>query len=299
MVKIFSQPSKRKTKAYILTEKIVFLRYSIKHYYKMRFFILTVLCCYCGWCSAQNTVLRIKDSIDCKADRIDSDMFGNLYVIKNQIFLKYDSSGNFLGQYSHLKLGNIHSMNVSNHQKLFLFYRESGYFVLLNNFLAPIDDPVMLSRFLPGVYSLACPSYSQGFWCYDQINRQLFRFDRFFVQTNESVFFTDYGRDFNPVQLMEVDEKIVVLFDRKAGVLFFDKFGTFIKKLQIPTASEIQISGDLIFYNQDNLLFVYNYQTLDLRTYEVPVENIIQIVFNQNGFYLLRKDGMVFSTLIK
>ena len=263
---------------------------------KMRFFILTVLWCYCGWCSAQNTALEFKDSIDCKADRIDSDMFGNLYVIRNTVLLKYDTSGNFLRQYSNFKLGNIHSMSVANNQKLFLFYRESGCFVLLNNVLAPIEEPVRLSRFLSGIYSLACPSYEQGFWCYDQINRQLLRFDRFFVQTNESVFLTDYGRDFNPVQLMEIDEKMLVLFDPKAGALFFDKFGTFIKKLQIPNASEIQVSGDLIFYNQNNLLFAYNYQTLDLRTYEFPIENIKQIIFNQRGFYLLREDGMVFST---
>ena len=262
----------------------------------MRFFILTILWCCYGWCSAQNTVLRIKDSINCKADCIGSDMFGNLYVIRNPVLLKYDTSGIFLRQYSNLKLGNIHSMNVSNSKKLFLFFRESGFFVLLNNFLAPIENPVNLSRHLSGVYSLACPSYGQGFWCYDQINRQLLRFDRFFVQTNESVFLTDYGKDFNPVQLMEIDEKLVVLFDPKAGALFFDKFGTFIKRLQISNASEIQVSGDLIFYNQNNLLFAYNYQTLDLRTYEFPIENVKQIIFNQNGFYLLREDGMVFST---
>src|SRR5574344_1926434 len=124
--------------------------------------------------------LMVQDSINGEADEIQCDLFGNLYAIQNQYLIKYDTLGNRIAQYSNLRLGDISSANTSNFQKLFLFYNESGYVVLLNDRLSEISNPFNLNTHLSETFSLACPSYNQGFWCYNPLERKLIRTDRYF-----------------------------------------------------------------------------------------------------------------------
>lgn len=264
----------------------------------MKFLYTIMILCTLTISKSVSQSLIVKDFLQCQANAIHSDLLGNLYIVKNQYFIKYDTSGNVIAQYSNLRLGDIATADVSNYQKIFLFYNESGYFVILNDNLSEISTPINLNQYISGIYTLACPSYNQGFWCYHQIDKQLIRLDKYFNKTNESIYLTDIDQSFNPTQLFEVSEKWVVLYDPKGILCFFDKFGTLVKKLQIASSNHIQISENLIFYLKDNLLHVYNYQNLEEKTYMVPIPDMLQVVFNQHGFYVLNQKGDIFKVAL-
>ena len=100
--------------------------------------------------------------------------------------------------------------------------------------------------------------------------------------------------DFNPIQLLVLSEKTIVMNNPKTGILFFDSFGTYIKTIGIRTSQKIQMDNQFIYYLKDNNLHRYDYKRMDETIIPLRIENLKQVIVYKDRFILLTREGSVF-----
>jgi len=227
-----------------------------------------------------------------KPEAIYADLYGNIYAIQDFQFTKFGADGRFICSYGDFKLGHITSADVTNPQKIMLFYKESGTILFLDEHLAPTTAPADLFKANFLRISAAAYSTSNIIWLYDESNSDLIRTD---FQLNQKDIIHQQTRNINPLQLFEIQEKTVVLNAGRDGLFFFDSFGTLIKNLPIATENSVQIINDKIFYLKDNQLHEYDSKMLDEKVYDIGKGNIRQLLITQGNIIILTQNGECFS----
>jgi len=225
-----------------------------------------------------------------KADYIAIDIQGNIYCIEDSKLSKYSPEGSLLATFNRYSLGSITTINVSNRMKIMLFYKESGTILFLDDQLSPISEE--LNLFTKNLYNITLASYSttNHIWLYNHFTEELLTLD---FHLNIIQKYRLDLEDVNPVGLIEIKEKIMVLQHPYAGLLFFDAFGTFIKKIAILTHNPIQIINTTIYYIKDGILEEYDYQKLEKQISDFQIDNAKQILKYRNRHIVLTDAGSV------
>ncbi|MCL2290195.1 MAG: hypothetical protein FWC34_05745 [Bacteroidetes bacterium] len=224
------------------------------------------------------------------ADFIKIDPYGNIYTVKKAQLYKYSPQGKLLFSYSDHTLGVISSIDVFNPMKVMLFYQDAGMLVFLNEQLAPISDPISL--FDAGYLTISLASYSAAnqIHLYDDVNKYLLTLDFFMREITRTP--TNFP-SFNPVKMIELEEKSLAMHDPESGVFLFDAFSTFNKLIPIITNQPIEVTSELIYYTDNNEVAIYNYKTMSAKTQQLPVSGVIQALFYRNNIILLLQNGTV------
>lgn len=216
----------------------------------------------------------IATEVAVKADYFTSDNLGNAYVIKGHEIFKYLPSGKLFNRYSNLMLGNITSVDVTNPLKLLLFYRDFSKIQFLDNQLAESRGVISLQDLGLEQSTLACISFDNGFWVYDQISFSLIRFSQSFKRTQEARNINqNIGYEPQPNFLHEWGDW-VYLNNPETGILVFDIFGTYFKTIPLKGLKDFQIAGDNLLYFKDGKLLSYNLKTLQEAEVQIPSDEI-------------------------
>jgi hypothetical protein len=224
------------------------------------------------------------------ADFITLDPYGNIYAIKKSQLYKFSPQGKLLFHYSDNSLGVISSVDVFNPMKIMLFYQHSGTLLFLNEQFAPIREPISLFDANYLTISLASYSAANQIHLYDEVNRYLITLDFFMREISKTPINCPA---FNPVKMIELEEKSLAMHDPEAGIYLFDAFSTFNKLIPVITSQSVKITSDLIYYTQNNEVTIYNYKTLSAETQQLPVSNVIQALFYRNNKILLLQNGTI------
>ncbi len=246
----------------------------------MFFLLLTVVT------AVSQPVRPIADKI--RPEIIYNDIYGNIYTIEDFQLTKFDTAGRFLHSFGDFKLGHIASADVSNPQKIMLFYRDAGVILFLDEHLAPIIEP--LDLFAAGFRTIEAAAYStsNNIWLYNKSNHDLIKTD---FQLNRKDIIHLNLQDINTLQMFEIAEKTLVMNAGEDGIYFFDPFGTLVKHLSLQCDGQIQIIGGKIFYLKENTLHEYDTKILDEKVYNIGLENIKQALINKNSITLLTEKG--------
>lgn len=238
-----------------------------------------------------------KDSIELykeipklKGEQIALDNRGFIYIISENSLYKYSSAGEFLFAYQNAFLGTISDIDISSPMKIMLFYRELGKVIFLDEHLSPITEELDFSSKQYNSVLLAAYSTSNHIWIYNEIERNLIKLDFYLNEqskTHHSI------PDFNPIQLLVLSEKTIVMNNPETGILFFDSFGTYIKTIGIRTPQKIQMDNQFIYYLKDNNLHRYDYKKLDETVIPILIENLKQVIVYKNRLVLLTREGKV------
>lgn len=208
--------------------------------------------------------------IDTVAKIATVDNLGNLFVVtpKSEL-LKFNPQGKFLWNYTNKSYGEISQLDVTDPLRVILYYQAYQQVVVLNNNLSEISKYTFNQN--PELQiSLIASSNNNGFWAYDQINRELRKLSNYFVDDLKSGnIYQRNGFDMH-ANFMLTDDQQVYINDTTAGVRIFDRYANFIKTAVIFPEKGFDVDGSNIYFTQDNKLLAYNYLTFELKGVALP-----------------------------
>ncbi|MCF8297258.1 MAG: hypothetical protein K9J13_06920 [Saprospiraceae bacterium] len=240
---------------------------------------------------------KLEKTIEVKGDFITTDKLGNIYLVKANNLLKYDSDGKLLKTFSNLNAGNISFVDASDPLKILVFYKDFAQIDFLDNTLSLSGSSIKLSNLKLDQSSLACTSYNNGFWVYDETNIRLVRIDKLLNVSNESTNISQVcGLELNPNFLIE-QNNFVYLNDPDNGILVFDRYGTYLKTLPFKNIQSLQIIGNSIVFVQDSILKSYNMESLQVNIINISEKQFKSIRIENQKLYVLTEKGInIYST---
>ncbi|WP_256011104.1 hypothetical protein [Desertivirga xinjiangensis] len=195
--------------------------------------------------------LQLLFQIDTPATFIATDNLDNIYAIteKNEL-LKYSKAGKLLWNYSNKAMGRPSYADTTDPMRILLFYPAIQQAVVLNNTLNEIN------RFNFGhdtsrQITLVSTSNSNGYWVYDQANRQLQKLSNQFNPEQQSAnIYQESGLAIQPEFMVSTDQN-VYLYDPQTGILQTDRFGSYIKSFSVGHIGFFQVKDqELLFLNE-------------------------------------------------
>lgn len=262
-----------------------------KHnFLRTTFFMLILLLCFSA-SKAQEFQFIAK--IDTIAKLASVDNFGNLFVVtlKNEV-LKFNPQGKFLWNYTNKTFGDISQLDVTDPLRVILFYAGFQQIVVLNNNLSEISQ-YSFNQNPEKQITLIASANNNGFWVYDQINRELRKLTNSFTDDLQTG--NIYQRNGFDMQanFMVSDEQYVFINDVKEGVRVFDQYGNFVKTAVIEAENEFEVNGSEIYFFTDRKLMGYNYLTFKQKEVLLPVKsNISNALLRFNRLIILNEKGL-------
>ncbi len=262
--------------------KFITIRYS--HLFLSFFFFLP--------CSVFSQTFILEKSIPLQADFFTVDHLGNIYTIKSDQLLKFNSDYKQVNTYSSKLLGNITAIDVNNPMKIILFYKNLSQVVFLDNTLSQQGDPVALEGLGLEQATLVCSSINNGLWVYDHRNFQLVRLDqnlKTIAETGNIIQQT--GGELQPDFLLERNNW-VYLNDTARGILVFDIFGTYSKTIPLKNIDRFNIIEDVVFFDQDNKLYNFSTKTMEQKEIPLPETECKQVMTDGKKIFTLGENEM-------
>lgn len=219
---------------------------------------------------------------------LTSDMLGNFYIVQNNSLSKYNENGILVCSYDAKNKGTISSVDASNPLKILVYYKDFNQIVFLDNTLTQTNSPILLEELGISQSSLACTSYDNAFWIYDNTFSRLARFDNNLILQNQSENLAQSLSSINPLFMLEKNGHLF-LNDSSNKVIIFDKYGTFYKTIPIMQLNTFQVSDNKFFYCNKSSL-----HTIDLNTFEEaeipsPINEPLFFQLNNTRLYIANK----------
>ena len=223
---------------------------------------------------------------------ITMDKLGNIYACDGTAIDKYDGGGNLLFSYSALSMGRISFVDAYNPLKILIFSKDFMRLLFLDHKLAAQQGAYILSDF--NIFpTCVCMSYDNGFWVYDEQQKQLFRYDARQNVSNKSQCISNFTeKEVNPSFIKESETGFLLVNDRENGILIFDRFGTYLKTLPVFT-DYFYVMSNQVLYIQENKLKSIHIQTLEQLTIALPEDNIQQLCIENKRMVVLTKENTV------
>jgi hypothetical protein len=206
---------------------------------------------------------------------------------------KYDTLGVFLLNFSPQKLGNVTLIEASNTIKIFAFYRDFQEYVTLERFLGPMPNSALNEEQI-GFARIATLASDYNLWIVDETDFALKKYDRQFhkVLYKTALDLLLDAQDYDITFLREYQNNLYIS-DKNSGILVFDSFGSFRKKIPFKEIDYFAFHEDELYYLQkDTLCFFHLYQ-FTTRKIPLPAEKKYKnaFVFNRK-LYALRPEGI-------
>jgi len=236
---------------------------------------------------------ELQAELEQKADVILLDKLGNLYLCDGSILYKYSQDGTLFCTYSAFSKGKISGFDVLNPLKILVFSKDFMQIAVLDQKLAPLQTISALSDLDLYAPACVCLSYDNGFWIYDAVLDQLFRYDANRKISNKSKLLSQiWEKKGTPISIKETESGFLVVNVPENGLLIFDRFGTYLKTIPI-FVNRLFFSGDMILYTEDNILKTINISTLQTNNYPLPQTDILQVCIENKKMIVLTKDNKV------
>jgi hypothetical protein len=190
-----------------------------------------------------------------KSKVVQADRMGNFYIVTptNQLF-KYNANFERIATLNYTFSGTIDAVDVSNPLEIYLFYKALNQVVILDNNLA-YRGQLNLSDW--GVTQAACigRSFDNGIWVFDLGDFQLKKFDKMGSLIQSSGNCRQYidANEIIPIACIDDGNK-VLLVDQISGIVVFDIFGSFVKKIQIEGVQFLQSEKDILYVLKESVV---------------------------------------------
>jgi hypothetical protein len=231
--------------------------------------------------------------IDTVAKIASIDNFGNLFVVtpQNEV-LKFNAKGKFLWNYTNKTFGEISQLDVTDPLRVILYYAAFQQIVVLNNNLSEISK-YSFNQNPDQQITLTASANNNGFWVYDQINRELKKLSNSFLDDLKSGnIYQRNGFDMK-ANFMLSDEQYVYINDEQFGIRIFDSYGNFIKTAIINVKKEFEVNGADIYFFDAQKLMSYNYLTFQMKEVPLPEKSgFTNALVRFNRLVVLNEKGL-------
>jgi len=223
---------------------------------------------------------------------LDYDKLGNLYLVSEDNEILQLKDNKVLFRYSNRRLGDIYKIDVSNPQKILVYYGDYYQIVFLDNTLSAINQLDLEAMGFWDVNGVALSRDNQ-IWIYDPVNIRLLKInENGKVQLSSNELYS-YGISGNFFPDILVGEEVVYLYDEKS-IHLFDEFGTWKKQLDLDT-EKLSIANGYLLYRTKSHLRSYS-MAVQLKEPSQIIQKIkettVDFSITSEGIYLIDHLGL-------
>jgi len=210
-----------------------------------------------------------KRSYPGSVDFFEVDKFENIYLVDGNRLKKVDQLNANVTTYENDRYGNITSIDVTNPQKILVFYDLFDIVITLDNSLAETSN-IDLKIFGYQDINAIAASNDNNLWVYDPIYFRLKKINYRGTVIAESLNLSGYYLDqVHPTSIKERGNK-VYLNSPDDGIVVFDNLGQFIRVLPLKDLSDFQVRKNNIIYHNLKGAFIYFTEGL----YDKPLDDV-------------------------
>ena len=227
-------------------------------------------------------------------EMIRTDDFGNMYVLdKEKTLSRYDKKLSKLFSYSFYGLGELKDMDVSNPQKLMLFFTDYQTIVFLDNTLSEIKRLELEDIGYWGVTG-AAQSPDNFIWIYDPVSYKLIKIDDAGNELyNSNEYYFGQMTDVLDVHLSVNESSVIAYTDSE--YMIFDNFGQHLSTRSCKNDKLILMDNSILI-QLNNTISVESIKPSMIdspRTIYTSLEPIIDSAVMKNRFlYVLDNSGV-------
>lgn len=240
----------------------------------------------------QSTDLTLVKTVALKADFLEVDNIGNVFAISRGGVSKLDEKGNVLLKNSALVFGNISSMDASNALKMMLFFKDLSQVTYLDNQLASRGDGVALDLMGYSQTTAICRSFNDGMWLFDQTTFELLRLNEQYKITARSGNLSQILDEIPDPNYMREYNNWVYVNDPLQGILVFDWYGSYTKKIRVLGLKKFVIRAGKLFYISENQLYAIDLKTSEMAQMVIPLQDIEDFTLFENTLFLLKQNQL-------
>ena len=242
---------------------------------------------------AQDSLVFIKNIQASGLDKVSQDSYGNLYFSDTKGNInKYDSTGAYLMNYSPQKLGTVTLLEAWNTIRIFVFYRDFQEYTVLERFLGPMpSSPINQDQI--GFARQATLASDYNLWMIDDSEFALKKYDRQFnkVINKTSLDLLLDVREYD-ISFMREYQNNLYVNDRNTGVLVFDAFGSYKKKIPFKGIDFFSFRGDDLIYLQNDTLRFFDLYLFTQKTLSLPAGmKYKRVLMHNNQLYAIKPEG--------
>lgn len=230
--------------------------------------------------------------------QVSLDRYNFLYVSDQQGNIKkFDEEGKFQVLYSPAKVSNVALLEAWNTIKVFVFYREFQEYVILERFLTPRPNYVIDENAI-GFARMATLASDYNLWMFDDADFSLKKYDQ---QYNKVLFSTPLDLILKPkdydIKFMREFQNQLFISDINSGILVFDLFGNYKKKIPFQGVSFFSFFNDYLTFISGTQIVWFDLYGLSEIRFDLPSDKkYIQAIVTSKYTYLFAKDAMEIYT---
>jgi len=226
---------------------------------------------------------------------LETDNLGYIYVVTaNNELRQYDKNYKLLYEFSVNTLGEISSIDVSNPQKILVYYPDFQFIVFVDNTLSEIKRLNLESLGFWDIQGVAL-SNDNLIWIYDPVNYRLIKIEesgKVRLSSNES-YFGELDDVFSPQ--VNAEDNNVYLYSH-AELMLFDIFGQHLKTMQLPNEKIQFFENQLIVLDNQKLKIIQlkleAFDEADNTFLNLTDMGILDFSIHENSTFLLDGNGV-------
>ncbi len=225
--------------------------------------------------------------LDIKVSQIELGEAGYFYVVEDNKITMYSPEGEIEYAYSNFYTVRLHSIDVSNPQKILLFYKQDQKITLLNQYFRTEPEPFFLKEKNYENITAACLSADDNIWIFDESQQKL-------IKLNDEGDFITQGEKLPktagaPIRssFMADYKGQVYIADASKGVLIFDAIGNYIETLPFKGIRQFRIADGKLFYTLGLKANIYDLKSGKQKTFDMPVRPFKTATINLEGENLM------------
>ena len=195
------------------------------------------------------------------------DMQGNTYTSQQNEIIKESANNAGTFRISNKLLGNIHAIDVMNPMRPLLFYKDVQKLVITDNTLSRQNQSVISFEEI-GMYQITCVASSRmdnGTWLFDQELFQIVKVNQHLERVIETGNLKQILNleNLDPIKMIE-SNGFLYLHCVNNGILVFDIYGTYYKKIPLEDITTWNIQNNFLIYISVNKAYSFDLKTLEI-----------------------------------
>jgi len=209
---------------------------------------------------------------------------------KNEV-IKYSSEGKEIFRFTNNTLGELTHIDVTNPFTLLLYYPDFMTIYTLDRTMNKSGEFSLFDLNLTNVETVGM-SNNNNVWIYDNVFYKIKKINRNGEILRESENLRNQlDINLQPNFILERENWLYVN-DSELGILVFDIYGQYVKKLDVKNLSSFQVIDNQIIYQEKNELKSFHLQSLQTKIIDLPegVKTEDQIIIQKNRLFIKKEN---------
>ena len=234
--------------------------------------------------------------INGRFDIVEIDKLNYIYTqSENNTLRRHAIDSKVKVDYADNRLGKIDDLDPFDPFNILVFYRSYGIAKIMDNTL----NVILVINFRDASpfqnITHMCSSNDGKYWIFEESMQKILKIDAGFIRLAETNRFSDLGIDSPQILRMRESNNQLFVLVKDTGVLVFDNFGQFLRKVVVPPVADFSVIDGKLFYTYSGIL--YSVEGLDTRKVELdnpknPAGQFITAKLNKQNAVIWYAEGV-------